>query len=141
VTGIEQDRLLDDKTIEELRKSGYSRFPVYDENLDHVTGILYSQQLLDPALHDKTVANVCSKQVYFVNEEANLDHALNAFIKTKNHLFMVVNQFSEFVGIVAIEDVIEEILGVEIVDEFDKYSNVRAVAEKLSERRAPKNSL
>jgi metal transporter CNNM len=141
VTGIEQDRVLDTKTIDELRKSGYSRFPVYDENLDHVTGMLYAQQLIDPACHGKAVAEVCNKTVYFVNEEANLDHALNAFIKTKNHLFMVVNQFSEFVGIVGIEDVIEEILGVEIVDEFDKYSNVRAVAEKLSEQRAPKNSL
>ncbi len=141
VTGIEQDLVLTDKTIDDLRKSGYSRFPVYDENLDHVTGILYSQQLIDPATHGKAVEVVCNKKIYFVNEDANLDHALNAFIKTKNHLFMVVNQFSEFVGIVAIEDVIEEILGVEIVDEFDKYSNVRAVAEKMKEQRVQKNAL
>jgi metal transporter CNNM len=141
VTGIEQDRVLNEATVEELRKTGYSRFPVYDENLDHVTGILYAQQLLDSHTENKTVAQVCSKTVYFVNEDATLDHALNAFIKTKNHLFMVVNRFSEFVGIIAIEDVIEEILGVEIVDEFDKYANVRAVAEKLSAQRAPKNSV
>jgi len=141
VTGIEQDRVLDRKTIEELRHSGYSRTPVYDDTLDRVTGILYAQQLIDPATHGKTVAAVCSKDVYFVNEDANLDHALNAFIKTKNHLFMVVNGFSEFVGIIAIEDVIEEILGVEIVDEFDKYANVRAVAEKMGQSRVPRNTL
>jgi len=141
VTGIEQDQILDIQTIDTLRRTGYSRFPVYDETLDRVTGMLYSQQLIDPGNHDKSAEDVCSKSVYFVNEDANLDHALNAFIKTKNHLFMVVNQFSEFVGIVAIEDVIEEILGVEIVDEFDKYANVRAVAEKMVAGRAPKNTL
>jgi metal transporter CNNM len=141
VTGIEQDRILDSATIDDLRRSGYSRFPVYDDSLDHVTGMLYAQQLIDPTNHNKTVVNVCTQNVYFVNEDASLDHALNAFIKTKNHLFMVVNQFSEFVGIIAIEDVIEEILGVEIVDEFDKYANVRAVAEKMVEQRSSKNTL
>lgn len=141
VTGIEQDKVLDRKTVDDLRRTGYSRFPVYDESLDRVTGILYAQQLIDPATHNKTVAEVCNKDVYFVNEDANLDHALNAFIKTKNHLFMVVNGFSEFVGIIAIEDVIEEILGVEIVDEFDKYANVRAVAEKMGQSRVPRNTL
>lgn len=141
VTGIEQDRVLDKSTLEDLRRTGYSRFPVYDESLDHVTGVLYMQQLLDATNHGKTVATVASKSVYFVNEDATLDHALNAFIKTKNHLFMVVNEFSEFVGIIAIEDVIEEILGVEIVDEFDKYTNVRAVAEKMVASRARKNAL
>jgi metal transporter CNNM len=141
VTGIEQDRKLNDSTIDDLRRSGYSRFPVYDDSLDHVTGVLYMQQLIDPASHGKKVSEVCNKTVYFVNEDATLDHALNAFIKTKNHLFMVVNEFSEFVGIIAIEDVIEEILGVEIVDEFDKYTNVRAVAEKMASSRTRKNAL
>jgi metal transporter CNNM len=141
VTGIEQDRVLDAATIDDLRRSGYSRIPVYDETFDRVTGILYAQQLIDPDNHGKIVSDVYSDTVYFVNEDAHLDHALNAFIKTKNHLFMVVNEFSEFVGIVAIEDVIEEILGVEIVDEFDKYANVRAVAEKMVGARAPKNTV
>ena len=141
VTGIQKDRLLDASTIDDLRLSGYSRFPVYDESLDQVTGMLYAQQLIDPAIRGKAVAKVCSKTVYFVNEDARLDHALNAFIKTKNHLFMVVNQFSEFVGVIAVEDVIEEILGVEIVDEFDKYTNVRAVAEKTGAPSARRNAL
>jgi metal transporter CNNM len=141
VTGIEQDRVLNASTIEDLRRSGYSRFPVYDDSLDHVNGVLYMQQLIDKAVHGKKVSEVASKTVYFVNEDATLDHSLNAFIKTKNHLFMVVNEFSEFVGIIAIEDVIEEILGVEIVDEFDRYSNVRAVAEKMVAARVRKNAL
>lgn len=131
VKGIEQDQVLDGVTVADLMKSGHSRFPVYDDSLDHVTGMLYTNQLLDPANHNQPAKDVADHVVHFVNEGATLDHALNAFIKTKRHLFMVVNQFSEFVGIVSIEDVIEEILGVEIVDEFDKYSNVRAVAEKI----------
>jgi metal transporter CNNM len=141
VTGIEQDQVLNAKTVEKLRLSGYSRFPVYDESLDQVTGILYAQQLINPGIRDKVVEKVRSQSVYFVNEDSRLDHALNAFIKTKNHLFMVVNQFSEFVGVISIEDVIEEILGVEIVDEFDKYANVRAVAEKSATPTTRRNAL
>ncbi len=141
VTAIEQDRVLDGKTMEELRLTGYSRFPVYDESLDHVTGLLYAQQLIDPAMRGKLVEKVKAGEVFFVNEDAKLDQALNAFIKTKNHLFMVVNQFSEFVGVISIEDVIEEILGVEIVDEFDKYANVRAVAEKTGSPAKRRNAL
>ena len=139
VMGIDSEQKLDAATVEELMESGYSRFPVYEESLDHVIGMFYAHHLLDPAILGKTVAEVCAPKLYFVNEEARLDHALNAFIKTKHHLFMVVNQFSEFVGILSIEDVLEEILGVEIIDEFDKYNNVREVAEKMSSAQATKN--
>ena len=68
------------------------------------------------------------KAVYYVNEEKQLDHALQAFLKTKHHLFIVVNGFEEIVGILTIEDVLEEVLGKEIVDEFDQYEDLRAVA-------------
>ena len=67
-------------------------------------------------------------KVYFVNEQQKLDHALTAFIRTKNHLFIVVNEFQETVGIITIEDILEQIIGQEIVDEFDRYDDMREVA-------------
>ena len=69
-----------------------------------------------------------SPKVFFVHEELDLSHALNGFIKTKHHLFIVVNNFEEFVGILTIEDVLEQLLGRQIVDEFDAYENLREVA-------------
>lgn len=119
----------------ELHDSGYSRFPVYDRLKKQYVGVLYAKDL--ELLHtNKTVADVMKKEVFYVNEFSQLDSVLNAFIKTKHHLFMVVNEFEEVVGVVTIEDVIEEVLGKEVIDEFDQYADMRAVARELAEKRA-----
>ncbi len=114
--------------MNELHDSGHSRFPVYDaKSPDSIVGTLYLHDLVGDkksGLVNKTM----SSKVYFVHEELDLNHALDAFIKTKHHLFIVVNNFEEFVGILTIEDVLEQILGRQIVDEFDNYENLREVA-------------
>jgi CBS domain containing-hemolysin-like protein len=77
---------------------------------------------------NKKVKDVMRREVYYVHEEQTLDHALKAFIKTKHHLFIVINSFEEFVGIITIEDILEQIIGKKIIDEFDKYDDLREVA-------------
>jgi len=86
------------------------------------------RDLVDTRKHSKTVHEAMARDVYFVNEQQALDHVLNAFIRTKRHLFIVINEFKETTGIITIEDIIEEIMGREIVDEFDKYDDMREVA-------------
>lgn len=113
--------------LDELHASGFSRFPVTGEAPNDIVGTLYLHDLVE-AKHGGRVATHMKKAVYYVNEEKQLDHALQAFIKTKHHLFIVVNGFEEIVGILTIEDVLEEVLGKEIVDEFDQYEDLRAVA-------------
>lgn len=127
---LEKDDKIDPNLIQKLKNSGQSRFPVYDKSIDHIVGILYLHDLVGLTSVAKTVDQVCSKQIYFVNENKNLDEVLNAFIKTKHHLFIAINEFSEIVGIVSIEDILEEIIGSQIVDEFDRYDDLRAVAER-----------
>ncbi len=114
--------------LDELHKSGHSRFPVFDpKQNDMIIGTLYLRDLIGNK-KSGSVRKLMSPKVYFVHEELDLNHALNAFIKTRHHLFVVVNSFEEFVGILTIEDVLEQVLGRQIIDEFDSYENLREVA-------------
>lgn len=114
--------------LDELHKSGHSRFPVYEDGQpEHIIGMLYIKDLLDTRLL-RHVKDAMRPEVYYVQEDAGLDHALQAFIKTQHHLFVVVNNFAEIVGIITVEDVLEQIIGKQIIDEFDRFDDMRAVA-------------
>jgi metal transporter CNNM len=130
VVSVREDDVLTPELIAQLTKHGYSRYPVFDKEKEKFVGLLYMYKLVDQNLHSRKVSEVCDKPILFLNMSENLDHALSAFLKTKHHLYGVVNSFGEIVGILGIEDILEEIIGAEIVDEFDEYDNVRAVAEK-----------
>lgn len=113
--------------MDELHASGHSRFPVYEGNEDNIVGTLFLRDLLKRRAGGK-VKNVMKKQALFLHEEQSLHDALQAILKTHHHLFIVVNSFEEYVGIITIEDVLEQIVGKPIVDEFDQYEDMRAVA-------------
>lgn len=117
----------------ELHDSGFSRFPVYEDKEDNIVGTIYLRELVT-AKAGGSVKSLMDKKVYYVNEEKPLSHALQAFLKTKHHLFIVVNDFEEMVGIVTIEDIIEQIIGKPIVDEFDKYEDLREVAKLVAQK-------
>lgn len=112
--------------LTELYKTGFSRFPVFNDD-EAVVGTLYLKDLVDrPTVG--SVADVMNRSVYYIDDTASLEGALAAFLKTKHHLFIVINGFEEIVGILTIEDVIEQIIGRKIVDEFDRYDDMRQVA-------------
>ncbi len=113
--------------MDELHGSGHSRFPVYQDKPDNFVGMLYTRDLIS-ASHGGHVKDLMKKDVYYVHEEQSLSEVLNAFLKTKHHLFVVVNSFEEVAGVITIEDILEQIVGKPIVDEFDKYNDIRAVA-------------
>ena len=113
--------------IRELHDTGHSRFPVYQDSEENIVGTLYLRDLVN-LKHTGKIGDVMEKAVYYVHEEYPLEQVLHAFLTTKHHLFIVVNSFEEFVGIITIEDILEQILGCKIVDEFDRYDDMRAVA-------------
>ena len=124
--------------MDELHKSGYSRFPVVSEQKHYnFVGTLYLRDLVGES-GSKKVKDLMSSDVRYVHEEESLDHALRAFLKTHHHLFVVVNSFEEFVGVISIEDVLETAIGSEIVDEFDAHDDLRAVAKSLAEKEKAK---
>lgn len=124
--------------IDDLYKSGHSRFPVFAGNDNEVVGVLYMHDLVDLGASG-IVKDYMKKQVYFAHEEQNLSKVFQAFFKTKQHMFVVVNSFAEVVGVVTIEDVLEQIIGRLIVDEFDKYDDLRAVAESHGKKHRTQN--
>lgn len=127
---------LDNKTIKRINEFGRSRIVVYKKTINDVVGILYVKDLIGAKnMKDRTVGSMARKNVIFVDDEKPLDDLLNAFKKTRNHLFVALNEFGEVAGIVTIEDVIEEIIGAEIVDEFDKHEDLQEVAKKKARKR------
>lgn len=119
--------------LSELHDSGFSRFPVYEEKDDNIVGTLYLHDLVDFNAGGR-VRDIMNKKVYYIHEEQSLYDALQVFLKASHHLLIVVNSFEEFVGIITIEDVLEQIIGESIVDEFDKYDDMRAVAAKQAKK-------
>ncbi len=106
------------EVLEAIRKNGYSRIPVFTENIDKVRGVLYVKDLL-PYLDRKVLDwTRLIREPYFVPENKKLDDLLLEFQDKKNHLAIVVDEFGGTSGIVTLEDVIEEIVG-DISDEFD----------------------
>jgi len=128
IRSVRDDDVLSPLLLDELHKSGHSRFPVFNPDNTEAVGLLYIKDLLDVKAHTR-VSEVMHTPVHYVNEDRELDHVLQAFIKTKQHLFLVVNGFAEITGLVTIEDIIEQVLGKPIIDEFDKYDSMRDVAE------------
>ncbi len=119
--------------MDELHKTGHSRFPVYDDAPEHVVGTLFLRDLL----HGKasgTVRERMQKAVYYVHEDQSLHDAFQAILKTHHQLFIVVNSFEEYVGIITMEDVLETMIGKLIVDEFDQYDDLRAVAARAARK-------
>ncbi len=139
IKALPSDQTFTTGVLKDLTESGHSRFPVYDDNVNNVTGILYLRDLISKHSESLTAGRAADKNVNFVNEKQLLDHVLNGFLKTKKHLFVVVNEFGETVGLITIEDILEEIIGREIVDEFDKFDDLREVARLKAKKRPKRN--
>ncbi|WP_299553377.1 gliding motility-associated protein GldE [Seonamhaeicola sp.] len=113
----------------EIISNGYSRIPVYEDNIDQIKGILYVKDLL-PHINKKQFDWVhLIKEPFFVPENKKLDDLMAEFQEKKVHLAVVVDEYGGTSGLVSLEDIIEEIVG-DISDEFDdedlQYSKLDA---------------
>jgi CBS domain containing-hemolysin-like protein len=129
--------------IENKKLFSFSRIPIYSENIDNITGIVLTKKLFKQALKDDNVPlKIKAKPIFAINENIPVSKALNLFIKRKEHMFLVVDKYDQTEGIVTLEDCVEKILGMEIIDESDSVTNMRAFAKhkmklkrKLNEKR------
>lgn len=129
---ISKQEMLGPLVLDDLHKTGHSRFPVIDQDLDHIVGILHIRDLLvlDTGKRTTTVEKAMEPRVFYIREDQTLGHALPAFLRTHHHLFVVVNEFRETVGLLSLEDVIEALIGRKIIDEFDAHEDLRQVAAR-----------
>ncbi len=100
-------------------RSGFSRIPVYDEDMDHISGTLYVKDLLPYINHgDEFGWQQLIRRPYFVPEHKKINDLLADFQSNKVHMAIVVDEYGSTLGLVSLEDIIEEIVG-EISDESD----------------------
>lgn len=104
--------------LPDIVKNGYSRIPVYKDNIDSIKGILYVKDLL-PFLERKIFDwTTLIREPFFVPENKKLDDLMLEFQEKKVHLAVVVDEYGGTSGLISLEDIIEEIVG-DISDEFD----------------------
>jgi|SRR5690606_35670348 len=106
------------EVLSEVLVHGFSRIPIYEENIDHIIGILYVKDLIAHVEEEDFHWKDLIREVYFVPENKKLDDLLNEFKEMKMHLAIVVDEYGGTSGLISLEDIIEEIVG-EISDEFD----------------------
>ena len=113
---------LDMETEELLRRvaeSGHSRFPVYDESIDNVVGVLYVKDLINSFAKKEPIdLEKIIRKPFFVPESKRIDSLLREFKRRHVHIAIAIDEYGGISGIVCMEDIIEEIVG-DIQDEFD----------------------
>ncbi|WP_274474139.1 gliding motility-associated protein GldE [Mangrovimonas aestuarii] len=104
--------------IPEIINNGYSRIPVYEDNIDQIKGILYVKDLLPYIDRSQFDWIQLLREPFFVPENKKLDDLMTEFQEKKVHLAVVVDEYGGTSGLISLEDIIEEIVG-DISDEFD----------------------
>lgn len=121
---LESDATVD-QAVDLALQGGFSRIPVYEDNIDNIIGILYTKDMLKQLRegHDRIPIRDMLRPAYFVPETKRLDDLLREIRQRRVHMVIVVDEYSSVAGLVTIEDLVEEIVG-DIKDEFDREENL-----------------
>lgn len=118
VVGIDE-KMSFDEVFNAVKQAPQSRFPVYQDNLDNIVGVLHSKNILDYIQRPEEFSfkAVCRKP-YYVPESKRIGVLLQSFLKKNEHFAIVVDEYGGMEGIITLEDVVEEVVG-DIYDEYD----------------------
>ncbi len=118
VIGIDIDMSLDD-TMKLMLENNYSRYPVYEEDIDSIVGVLYFKDFVKAYLKDKTlkISDIMVEPV-FVHPTLNISKLFKKMQTGKIHMVIVVDEYGQTEGVITMEDILEEIVG-DIFDEYD----------------------
>ena len=120
------------KVLKKYQPLRFARIPIYEGDLDHIIGIVHRYKILEArsqGCENLTVDNYLNP-IHTVPENISITAVLDQFIKRKEHIFLVVDEYGSLSGLLSMEDVVETILGTEIVDELDHVVDLREQALK-----------
>jgi CBS domain containing-hemolysin-like protein len=126
------------EAYELLRKRTHSRIPIYNETIDQITGfILRDDVLINPNQAEANqLLKSLKREILVVPDFFSLTVLMESLLKDRKHIAQVVDEYGGTKGIVTLEDLIETLVGVEIIDEQDKVADMQALARKLWKKRA-----
>ena len=116
--------------VEEHSPIAFSRIPIYEKDLDNIVGIVNRYDLVNKQAEDKfnVTMNQIMKPIESVLEKSSVSDVLDLFVKRRQQMFLVKDEFGTTTGLITLEDAIETLLGVEIVDEHDHVVDMRKLA-------------
>lgn len=119
------------EAIEYAIQEGYSRYPVYEDTLDDIKGLLYTKDLIKHVLDKPEEQSIVPiiREAYYISETAKIKNVLKEFQKKHIQMALVTNEIGELTGILSMEDILEELVG-EIQDEYD---NEKPIVEKIAD--------
>ena len=135
---VNLDDHLSARFINKLHDLGFSFFPVKHPQSKEICGVLYFRDIKSLRGHKLLVKDVMRSELYYVSATSSLMMVLDAFLKTSQHLFLVVNQNEKVIGSITINDVLRQYLGKQIVLDFDRYDERKVVAQIMSESKQEK---
>lgn len=136
VTAFDENMTVGD-VFAKYPKLPFSRFPIFNEDLDNATGFVLKSDLLIAKANQEihTPIKQFRRDIHFVFAKLKLFDLLDLMLKQRVHIALAVGEFGEVKGLVSLEDVLETLLGLEIVDEFDRVDDMQALARQLMDRR------
>ena len=125
------------KIVDEHSPIPFSRIPIREENLDDIIGVVFRSKIMElygegeiELSMDKLISELST-----VSPEDSIATLLDEFLKKREHIFLVVDEYGTTQGIITLEDAVETLLGAEIVDESDSVEDMRQLARELWEKR------
>jgi len=118
---LQKKSVLDQTLLHKIRETGFTRIPVYSRDINDIVGFLYTKDLIgiDPDEKESIEKIMRTAKLIRVSPKRRLDTLLNMMIVRRAHMAIVTEKSGKFLGIVTMEDVVEEIIGREIIDEDD----------------------
>lgn len=137
------DTLLVEEYFHKYDKICFSRIPVFHDEMENIVGYVFRDDLLLAQARgngQKSLSNYM-RSISVVVDTTLVKDVFNTLLKERSHIMLVVNEYGSVQGVITLEDVIETILGLEIVDEKDKTIDMQQEARRLWKKRAKEKGI